>query len=89
MNNEEDKLLTERELDVLICIHKGLSNPQIARKLCISISTVKAHISKILLKMRAKNRFEVLLMLVGERSIANIDIKNQIIALHNKQFSKI
>lgn len=77
-NTEEDKLLSERELDVLKRIHEGLSNPQIARALCISTSTVKAHISSVLQKLNAKNRIEVLLMLVGEKDIENEQIRNQI-----------
>jgi len=85
---EEDKPLTERELEVLVCIHKGLSNPQIARQLCISVSTVKAHISSIFHKLHAKSRIDVLLMLVGEKSIQNADIKNQISDLNDGLFIK-
>ncbi len=74
----EDKCLSVRELEVLECIRKGLSNPQIASELCITISTVKAHISSILQKINAKNRIELLLMLVGEKNISNEYIKEQI-----------
>ncbi len=48
--------LTEREVDVLRCVVKGLSNPRIADELCISINTVKVHLRNILDKLRVKNR---------------------------------
>ncbi len=82
---EEDKLLTEREIEVLACLSKGLSNPKIANKLCITVSTVKAHISKILYKMGAESRVDVLLMLVGERPIQRQDIKKQIVSCNNHE----
>lgn len=75
---EEEKLLTERELDTLICVFHGLSNPEISRKLCITISTVKAHISNILRKMNARNRVDILMMLIGQKDIKNKEIKQQI-----------
>lgn len=80
---EDDRFLTDRELDVLVCLHKGLSNPKIADYLCITVYTVKAHLSNIFRKLGAKNRMEALLMLVGEKEIKNNDIKNQIKSLKN------
>lgn len=77
---EQEKPLTARELEVLNCIHEGLTNPEIAKKLCITISTVKAHISSLLQKVNAKNRIELLLMIVGEKDIKNKDIKKQIMS---------
>ncbi len=88
-HSEEEKLLTEREIDVLICLHQGMSNPQIANNLCISVSTVKAHISSIFQKLHAKCRFDVLMMLVGEKTIANKDIREQINSLSEKLYFKI
>jgi DNA-binding NarL/FixJ family response regulator len=75
---KDDKLLTKRELEVLVCLYKGYTNPKIADRLCITISTVKAHISNILRKMGAERRIDILLMLVGEKNIKNKDIKKQI-----------
>lgn len=88
MYREDEKLLTEREIEVLICLHKGLSNPEISRNLCITVSTVKAHISNIFQKLHAKGRFDVLMMLVGEKTIVNEDIKKQINSLNGKLYSK-
>ena len=75
--SEEEKLLTDRELEVLNCIYKGYSNPEISKLLNITISTVKAHTSSIFQKFHAKNRIELLLMLVGEKNISNKFLKKQ------------
>ncbi len=48
--------LTAREMQVFKYIGKGFSNPQIAKALCITISTVKAHVSNILAKLKVDNR---------------------------------
>lgn len=50
--------LTEREQDVLTLMVKGLSNPQIAEQLVVSLSTVKFHVSSILSKLQAATRAE-------------------------------
>jgi DNA-binding NarL/FixJ family response regulator len=48
--------LTERELEVLGLIAKGLNNQEIARQLAISQKTVKAHVSNILSKLNLADR---------------------------------
>ena len=48
--------LTKREIEVLNFMTKGFSNPQIAKKLVITESTAKAHVSNILEKLSVKNR---------------------------------
>jgi NarL family two-component system response regulator LiaR len=50
--------LTQRELEVLALIVEGLTNPDIADRLVVSRSTVKAHVSNILAKLNASNRSE-------------------------------
>ena len=50
--------LTEREIEVLRLVCKGYTNKRIAKKLFISAHTVKAHISSIIYKLKAKNRTE-------------------------------
>ena len=51
--------LTERELDVLRLIAKGMTNSQIAGNLVISENTVKGHVSNILSKLHLADRTQV------------------------------
>jgi two-component system, NarL family, response regulator LiaR len=48
--------LTERELEVLRLIAKGMSNDKIADQLVISVGTVKGHVSNILSKLHLVDR---------------------------------
>ena len=48
---QESETLSERELDVLVQIVEGLSNKEIADKLCISIHTVITHRKNITRKL--------------------------------------
>ncbi|MEW5940143.1 MAG: response regulator transcription factor [Chloroflexota bacterium] len=52
--------LTERELEVLSLLAKGLANKQIAAALGISEHTVKFHVSSIYSKLNATNRAEAI-----------------------------
>jgi DNA-binding NarL/FixJ family response regulator len=51
-------LVSERELEVLRCLARGLTTIQIASELFISENTVKTHIRHILEKMEVNNRAE-------------------------------
>lgn len=48
--------LSEREMEVLRLMAAGLSNRQIARKLVLSLGTVKTHLHNIYGKLEARNR---------------------------------
>ena len=50
--------LTERELAVLALMVEGLNNTQIAKKLTVSPSTIKSHVSNILAKLDVSSRTE-------------------------------
>lgn len=52
------KQLTARERDILKLVAAGLSNKLIARRLCISESTVKVHVKHMLKKLQMKSRVE-------------------------------
>ncbi|MEP0807453.1 MAG: LuxR family transcriptional regulator [Chloroflexota bacterium] len=48
--------LTEREMDVLKLVAEGLSNPEIAEKLYLSVGTVKTHVKHIYAKLGVDDR---------------------------------
>jgi DNA-binding NarL/FixJ family response regulator len=58
-NTSELPLLTRRETEVLKLIADGLTNPDIAEKLLISVQTVDSHRKNLLKKFKAKNRAEL------------------------------
>ena len=51
--------VTNRELEVLRLAAAGVSNPQIAARLQISVNTVKAHVKSILEKLNLENRTQL------------------------------
>ena len=54
--------LTERELDVLRSVARGLSNPEIGRELYISETIVKTHITHILQKLNLRDRVQAVVL---------------------------
>jgi NarL family two-component system response regulator LiaR len=61
--------LTDRELEILQLMVDGLSNPEIAEKLFVSRSTVKFHVSNILMKLGATSRTEAASMAIHGRLV--------------------
>lgn len=53
--------LTEREMDVIKLVAKGLTNQQIATELAVSERTVSTHVSRILTKLQLENRTQAAL----------------------------
>ena len=66
---EPDPGLTERELEIIQLMVDGLSNPEIAKKLFVSRSTVKFHVSNILMKLGAAGRTEAVSMAIHGRLV--------------------
>lgn len=52
--------LSKREYEVLCEIASGLSNKEIAEKLFVSESTIKSHVSNVLVKLDAKRRTQAI-----------------------------
>jgi DNA-binding NarL/FixJ family response regulator len=55
----DSKLLTARELEVVACIARGLSNRQIAAELVIANGTTERHVANILRKLGMRSRAQV------------------------------
>lgn len=51
--------LSAREAEVLRCIAAGMSTREIARTLYISVTTVKSHVARLLLKVEARDRVQL------------------------------
>jgi DNA-binding NarL/FixJ family response regulator len=51
--------LTEREHEVMALVAQGLSNDEIAHKLFISPTTAKTHVSRVMMKLGARDRAQV------------------------------
>ncbi|HPF97568.1 MAG: response regulator transcription factor [Flavobacteriaceae bacterium] len=52
--------ISKREYEVLQLISKGLSNKEIAEALFLSESTIKTHVSNLLVKLNAKRRTQAI-----------------------------
>jgi DNA-binding NarL/FixJ family response regulator len=61
--------LTARELEVLGLMAKGKSNHEIAEVLVISLSTVRNHISSILMKLQVENRVQAAVRAVRDHLV--------------------
>jgi DNA-binding NarL/FixJ family response regulator len=57
--------LTARQWDIGLLVTRGLSNPEIARVLGISISTAKKHVRDLFERIDASSRAELAARLVG------------------------
>jgi NarL family two-component system response regulator LiaR len=70
-----DEPLTDREVEVLIFVARGLSNQDIADRLVISERTVRTHVSNILSKLHLANRTQAALYALKEglTSLAEIE----------------
>jgi DNA-binding NarL/FixJ family response regulator len=54
--------LTDREREVLVLVGNGLSNTEIARRLCMSPATAKTHVSRAMIKLSARDRAQLVVI---------------------------
>jgi len=54
--------LTEREREVVVLVAHGLSNEEIAGEWVVSPATVRTHVSRAMMKLRARDRAQLVVM---------------------------
>jgi DNA-binding NarL/FixJ family response regulator len=54
--------VTDRERDVLALVARGLTNAEIATELFITLATVKTHVSRLLTKLAARDRAQLIVI---------------------------
>ncbi|GAA1979043.1 response regulator transcription factor [Nocardiopsis rhodophaea] len=54
--------LTEREREVLVAVAGGLSNDELADRLVVSHATAKTHVSRVLTKLNARDRAQLVVI---------------------------
>lgn len=62
-------VLTERELEVLSLVAQGLCNDEIAAKLFISPATAKTHVSRVMMKLQARDRAQLVVIAYESRLV--------------------
>ena len=66
MSSSNKYSFTSREQEVLKLLAKAYTNPQIAKELCISTHTAKAHVCAILHKLKVEDRIQAIIKIIKE-----------------------
>lgn len=61
--------LTDREVEVVLALSRGLSNAEIARELGLSQATVKTHVTRILAKLNLRDRVQLVVLAYEQRLV--------------------
>lgn len=61
--------LTKREREVALLVAEGLSNRELAERLCIAIKTVENHLTSIYSKLEIKSRAQLMRLVLETESI--------------------
>jgi two-component system NarL family response regulator len=64
-----DKILTDREFEIVCFVATGLRNAEIGEKLSISEATVKTHLNNIFHKLELRDRVELTLYAIRHRLV--------------------
>jgi len=55
-------VLTDREVEVLTLVARGLSNAEIGQRLYVSPATAKTHVARLLMKLDARDRAQLIIV---------------------------
>lgn len=77
LSNQLPDQLSEKEVEILRMLSRGMTDPEIARELVVTEVTVRTHISRIIRKLHLENRVQAVLYslrsgLVPEHEIAHL-----------------
>jgi DNA-binding NarL/FixJ family response regulator len=78
-NAAEDDGLSERELEVLLMVARGMSNHQIAVSLHLSEATIKRHLANIYPRIGVSSRGEAVSKALSKKWISARDITNGVV----------
>ena len=70
ISEQEQYSLTRREREVLVLIARGLTNEQIAIKLGTRVSTVKAYLHQVFVKLNVRNRSQAVIEALKKAHLA-------------------
>ena len=67
-----ERILTEREKDILMQVLNGKNKREIANRLCLSVSTVKTYVENIYRKFNVHNKAELIIFVI-KKKIVDLD----------------
>ena len=74
VEEQESKILTPREREVLALVARGLTNREIAETLFTSTSTVKLCLHQACAKLGARNRAQAVIMALRQEALNSKDV---------------